>query len=320
MTEIFLKIEERIKLAQNILLTSHIDPDGDALGAMLGLRIALKKLGKKTDAFCGSKIPENLRLLPGAGELKREIDSSYDLVIGLDYGDSKRLETVFFKLPALLPQITFDHHPYLNQCGDLKAIDTCVSSTCEIICLFLNFNKIEIDKEMAVCLLTGIFADTWNLRHPNASAQTFKISGELLLKGVSLNKIIKIFAQNNLLVKSKIWGRGLKNIFFDTEVGAVFCFFSFKDLSDCGASNHDLSGLSSFIGSVPDAKFSLVLSEIEPGRLDGSLRAHPDKGIDVSQIARRFNGGGHKLSAGFKTNLKPEEVFKAIRNLIKADY
>lgn len=317
MQQKFVETKKRIDGAKNILLVSHYEPDGDALGSMLGLKIALENIGKKVDAFCASEIPENLRLLPKVKHLKREISSNYDLVIGLDYGDYKRLETVFLNLPVPLPQITFDHHPEIGQCGDLKIIDVNASSTCEIIYVFLNFSRIVLSKEAAVCLLTGIFSDTWNLRHPNASAQTFKISGELLLKGVSINKIVKISAQNNLLVKSKIWGKGLKNIFFDEETGAVFCFFSYNDLLSCGASHRDLSGLSSFISTAPNAKFSLVLAETKPGKLDGSLRALPDKDIDVSQIARALGGGGHKLSAGFKTSLKPEEVFETIRNLIR---
>jgi len=317
MQQQFLEIKKRIEAAKNILLVSHYEPDGDALGSMLGLKIAFENAGKKVDAFCSSEISENLRLLPGVRQLKREIRSDYDLVIGLDYGDCKRLETVFFNLPVSLPQITFDHHPSVNQCGDLKVVDTAASSTCEIICNFLNFSKIKIGKETAICLLAGIFSDTWNLRHPNASAQTFKISGELLLKGAPINKIVKISAQNNLLVKSKIWGRGLENIIFDEQIGAVFCFFSYKDLKEHKATYQDLSGLSSFISAVPGAKFSLVLSEIEPGKLDGSLRALPGKEIDVSKIAKALGGGGHKLSAGFKTNLKPEEVFETIRQLIK---
>ncbi len=247
MQQKFIEVKKRIDSARNILLVSHYEPDGDALGSMLGLKIALENIDKKADAFCASEIPENLRLLPKSGQLKREINSDYDLVIGLDYGDYKRLETVFFNLPVSLPQITFDHHPDINQCGDIKVVDTAASSTCEIICNFFNFSKIEIGRETAICLLAGIFADTWNLRHPNASAQTFKISGELLLKGAPLNKIIKISAQNNLLVKSKIWGVGLANIFFDEEISAVFCFFSYKDLKEHKATYHDLSGLSSFI-------------------------------------------------------------------------
>lgn len=318
MREMFLKIKERIDSAQNILLTSHVEPDGDALGSMLALRIALQNLGKSVDVFCVSKIPENLGLLPGAGELRREIDFGYDLIIGLDYGDCGRLETAALGLP--LPEITFDHHPYINQSGLFKIVDPVASSTCEIVYEFLSAGGFEINKEIAVCLLSGIFDDTWNLRHPNATARTFKVAGELLKKGVALNKVIKISGKGNTFVKTKAWGRGLASIEFDQETGLVFCFLSHNDLAEKNISHRDLSGLSSFISHVPEARFSLVLTEIAPGRLDGSLRTHPGRGIDVSKIAGVFGGGGHRLSAGFKTNLKMEEVFETIRNLIKAGY
>lgn len=317
MREKFLATKKRIDEAKNILLVGHIEPDGDALGSMLGLKIALENIGKRPDTLCVSNIPKNLLLLPGIKKTKQKINADYDLTIGLDYGDRNRLETIFFDLPAPLPEVTFDHHPYTNQSGDFGMIDTQASSSCEIVYKFLNACGLEVNKEAATCLLSGIFADTWNLRHPNASAETFVIAGQLLAKGAPLNTIVKISNQGNILVKKKAWGESLAGIKYDQDAGMIYSFLNYSELARHNIDYRDLSGLSSFISAVPEAKFSLVLTEIEPGRLDGSLRALPGKNIDVSRIAKALGGGGHKLSAGFKTNLKPDDVFETIRELMK---
>lgn len=319
MEQLFFEVKKLIDEADKILLVSHQEPDGDAWGSLLGLKIALEELGKQVDAFSLSPLPENFKFLPQSNQIKRDIQLPYDIIFGLDYGDFERLETVASGLSSLPPAITFDHHPLVNQTGKIKIIDANFSSTCEIIYQFLESNSLKIDKEIATCLLTGIFTDTWSFRHPNATAKTLQVVGELLLKGAYLNKIVKLTNQNNIDIKSKIWGRALAKINLDKEKNFIFCFLSYQDLNECQATSDDLSGLASLLGSVPEAKFSLVLAEFLPGQLDGSLRALPNKGVDVSQIAKRLGGGGHKLAAGFKTRSNPKDILEELRKLIRSN-
>jgi len=315
MESTFLEIKKAVDNANVILLASHGEPDGDALGSMLALKFSFEKLGKKTDAYCASAIPENYRFLPGIGQIKRKIEPGYDLLFGLDYGDLKRLEAGTLNIPV----ITFDHHPLINQVGEMKVVDTNFSSTCEIIYRFLEENELEIDKEIATCLLTGIFTDTWSFRHPNTTAKTLKVVGELILRGAPLRKIAGFVNQQKIDIKSKIWSRALANIHENREFSFIFCFVSFQDMQEIGATANDLSGLASLLCMAPGTKFSLVLSEESLGKIDGSFRALPDKGIDVSYFARALGGGGHRLSAGFKTEKSPKEVIKRIKQLIVSD-
>lgn len=316
MKEIFIKIKEIIDRSEKILLASHTEPDGDALGSMLGLKIALAGQNKNTDIFCASEIPANLKFLPGTREIKRNIGLDYDLVLGLDYGDLRRLETVVAGLNVALPMISFDHHPLMNQSGQIKIIDINFSSTSEIIYQFLSANGIEIDRRAATCLLTGIFTDTWSFRHPNATAETLKTVGSLVLKGAPLQRIAKFTNQINIEAKSKIWGKALANIRSDKETNFIYCFLNYQDMFESRAVTNDLSGLASLLCMVPGISFSLVLSEFAPGQIDGSMRALPDKGIDVSILAKNFGGGGHKLSAGFKAKGQPEKIIERVKDLI----
>jgi phosphoesterase RecJ-like protein len=309
----FLERKRAVDKSQKILLASHDEPDGDALGSMLALKFSFEKLGKQADIFCPLDIPENYKFLPGIGQVKKNIEAEYDLLFGVDYGDLKRLAAAALDIPL----ITFDHHPLINQAGEIKVVDTSSSSTCEIVYQFLAENELKIDKEIATCLLTGIFTDTWSFRHPNTTAKTLKVVGELLLRGASLRKIAGLVNQQKIDVKSKIWSRALANIQQDEEYDFVFCFINFRDMRELGATSPDLSGLASLLCMVPGAKFSLVLSEVTPGQLDGSFRSLPNQGTDVSYFAKALGGGGHKLSAGFKAEGTCEMIIERIKDLIK---
>jgi len=313
MKQVFIEAKKVIDGSKKILLASHLEPDGDALGSMLALKFSFEKLGKKADIFCASNIPENLRFLPGIQHIKKSVEPIYDLFFGVDYGDLKRLETT---LHMASPAITFDHHPPINQTGKIKVVDSSFSSTCEIVYQFLAENELKIDKEIATCLLTGIFTDTWSFRHPNTTARTLKVVGELLLKGAHLRKIAGFINQQKIDVKSKIWSRALANIQQDQELGFVFCFINFEDMREFGATSDDLAGLASLLCMVPRTKISLVLSEVAPERLDGSFRSLPNQGTDVSRLAKALGGGGHKLSAGFKTKGRPEDIIEKVKKLI----
>lgn len=316
MKEIFQEIKKTIDDSNRILLVSHKGPDGDALGSMLALKIVFGNLGKEADIFCPSAIPEVFLFLPEIQSRKTEVKDDYDLIFGLDYADINHLETITKDNKLALPEISFDHHPFVNQTGRLKIIDPSFSCTCEIVHQFLAINSLPLNKEIATCLLTGIFTDTWSFRHPNTSRGTLKTAAELIAKGALLNKIAKLSTRPDMEVKPKIWARALEKTTF--ESGFIYCFLNYQDLQEFQAKPSEISGLANLLCGVPEARFSLVLNEIMPGFLDGSLRALPDKGIDVSSLAKEFGGGGHKLSAGFKIEARPETIIKRIRILLAA--
>ncbi len=318
MESIFIETKKIVDSAQRILLVSHEEPDGDALGSMLALKISLEGIGKQADIFSLSEIPESFKFLPGAESVKSRLEGAYDLIWGLDYGDLKRLETISSGCCPTPPTITFDHHILANQTGLINIVDQAYSSTCEIVYCFLVVNNLKITKEIATCLLAGIFTDTWSLRHQSATANTLKIVGDLLLKGAYLSKIVKLTSRNNIYIKSKVWGKALGSIFFHSEYGFVSCFLSRQEFIECRATADDISGLSSLLCSVPEAKFSLVLSENQPGRICASLRCNGNgDNFDVSKIANIFGGGGHRMAAAFKTEAKPGEIIEKIKNLLE---
>lgn len=317
-TQLFQQIRESLKKASAILIVSHEDPDPDAIGSSLALRQAFKHLGLKSECYLPAPLPFRLNFLPDFFEIKSAVNfSDYDLFFCLDYGDFRRLP-----VPDSLPPekiITIDHH-LGDQRGEIKIIDPEASSTAEIVYNLLKENEIEINKNIAVSLLTGIAFDTGLFFHPSTSPKTIKAAADLLSKGAPFAKIIRSGLNPNFSSYSSdwsaIWSRALSRVKIDGEAGLVYSWISREDFQNCGASP-DLTKIASFISAVFPANCALFLSEQKPGEIKGSLRSEPFGGKNVASLAKILGGGGHPHAAGFKQNGTIEEVLKKVLKLIR---
>lgn len=314
----FQKIKKIIKTSKKILIVSHRDPDGDSLGSMLALKIALQNFGKEVVAISSEPIPIQFNFLPNVWQLKQKEDnSSFDLIFCLDYGSPERID-----LPLTFPEgkvrglphppnkiITIDHHLSENQIGQIKLIEPQASSTCEILYgLFENFGW-SITKGMAVCLLTGIITDTASFRNPTTSPHTLTVAGQLLSQVGSLSKIIK-YASNYDFETIRLWGQILNKIEVDKKIGLIVAALSYQDSQKINVREQDLAGFANFLNLIKEAKVSLILLEKQPRKIKGSLRS---KSLDVASLAEKLGGGGHRLAAGFETEGKIEKVVQVVK-------
>lgn len=312
--EDFIRINELLRRAKNILITAHSHPDGDAIGSMLALKLALDNRGFNSSLFCFHLPPREFLFLSGCDEIKNQLeDEEYDLVFALDYGDLNRLgidDLIKEKKPTI---ISIDHHPLSTQIGEINIIEPTVSSTAEIIYYFLQEFDYPIDKDIASCLLTGVFDDTGGFCHANTSRETLLVAGELLLKGARLNKIVKYTAPSGKSVSNtKLWGRALSRIKRDPHLGLVYSIITQEDFEGCQGKSSDLDGITSLLNTISDSKYSLLLVEYERGKTKGSLRSEEYKGVDVSKIAKALGGGGHKLASGFRIDAGPQDTLKLV--------
>lgn len=313
MKEKFNKINELIAQSKNILITSHRAPDEDAVGSALALKLALKKQDIESSVFIDSYSPKEFNFLPAHNLINSKLDNyNFDLVFGLDYGDVRRLA-----INALLEQnkptvITIDHHvdEGANHIGEVKILEP-ASSTAEIVYHYLKESNWSIDRDIATCLLTGIVGDTGGFLHANTSHQTLLFVGELLSKGIRINKIIKQILNTSAFVNnSQVLGQLLSQVEKYPELDLVYLVVNNNDFERWSKS--DLHKLASTINTVGDCKWALLLVEYEKEKTKASLRSEDFKGVDVSKIASLFGGGGHRLSSGFRINSKPEEVLKEV--------
>ena len=306
--------------AKNVLIASHQNPDPDAVSSVLTLNYVFKNMGLLSFPYLPDYPAESLSFLPGFFEIKTEVAFfEPDVIFCLDYGDFRRLrlpEHLLAKDNCRL--VTIDHHLESDQRGEIKILAPEVSSTSEIIYRWLKYSDIEINQDIATLLLTGIFSDSGGFCHVSTTSQTLKIVSELLLKGVSLNKIAKQTLDfSKPLNLSRAWGYVLARTKLDEATGLAYSWVTPADLGRFDVNLADFDGITNIISAVSRINVGLFLIEYENGKVKGSLRSEPASGKNVAQIVRPLGGGGHPYAAGFNQEGTVEEVLKKVLNLIK---
>ncbi len=299
----FDKAWKLIEPAQEIFLTTHESTDGDDLGSLLALALVLRRLGKQVSASIVGGVPGSLRFLPDSQLVSSEFeDKRYDLLIV--FGCNKLSRTGLAVLQQFTePLINFDHHPDNTGFGTVNIVDPQAAAVTELVYEFLKAKEISLDKEIATCLLTGLFTDTGGFKHANTSVSALKLAAVLLKKGARIDKIAAATMGRKSPSAVRAWAKGLENTRFDPQQKLVFSVLTAEDLAEVQASDEDLDGFVELLNNIPQAKFALLLRQ-DGEAVKGSLRSEPTKAVDVSQIARAFGGGGHKLAAGFKVKGK----------------
>lgn len=294
-----------IQNSKKILLFAHSGPDGDTAGSVLAFKEYLESIGKVADIACYDPMPLFLETLTQrVFHLPKQLDlKSYDAAIGCDSVE-RGFEKILPQLSEKTVTVIIDHHPDITTTADVVIIEAKRSSTCELIYEYLVSHQARISKNIATYLMIGILSDTGNFQHANTTSRVMEISSDLMKKGASVSKIIKATFANKKLSTLKLWGRAFEKAKINTTNGLITTVLTQKDIDECSATTEDIGQVASILNTVPGTKFSLVLSERENDLIKGSLRSEEYKGVDVSEIAHMFGGGGHKLASGFEVKGK----------------
>ena len=320
LTEQFKQIDEILRGARRVLVASHENPDPDAVSSVLTIHNVLKNEGLESLPYLPTIAPKNLNYLPGFFEIQYQIDNfEPDVLFALDYGDFKRL-----RLPSRISNksqldiVTIDHHVESDQKGKIKILEPEFSSTSEIVYHWLKYKNIEINKDVALCLLSGIISDSGGFRHVSTSPETLRIVSGLLSLGISLNKITRqILAIDRPLNFSKAWGRVLSRTKLDEKTNLAYSWIDFEDIDKAKINLTDFDGITNLISTCSPVNLGLFLVEYTKGKIKGSLRSEPYRGRDVVKIAKVLGGGGHPYAAGFQQDGTIEETLKKVLNLIE---
>lgn len=296
-----LEFKRKIEKASKILIVTHKNPDGDAIGSSLALRAAIRILGREVEVVDIDGVPERYTFLPYSFKISDGFyPQDFDMAIIVDCGGWSR--TGFFEDDELnidWPEelVVVDHHHIQNLTPGLHIIDAKASSAAQLVYYIIKQWGIGINKDIATCLMAGLSSDTGSFKHSNTTAEVFEIASELMSKGANLSKITQNIYLGKSIPRLKLWGRTLDKIKQDRELGLIFSVVTDEDLEECGADISDLDGVINLMNTIPGMKATMLLSEKEEG-FKGSLRTeHPD--IDVSELAAILGGGGHIKAAGF---------------------
>lgn len=288
----------------SFLLASHARTDGDDLGSILALTIALRSMGKKAVPLAKGGVPASLKFMPKQNEVLEDVpEDGFGALILSGCCDITR--TGIDKLiKGGYEILNIDHHQDNILFGDVNLVDKTKSSVAELVFQFLKNSGMNIDADIAKCLLTGIFTDTGSFMHPNTNASALNAAGELMKYGARTDNIGKSVNVKKDLSTFQAWGRALENTKMDPNNGMVVSVISEEDINGIGQISDDtFSGFADMLITIPEAKFSMFVKQ-EGEKIKGSIRSDEHKHVDVFKIARLMGGGGHKLASGFTINGK----------------
>lgn len=302
MNDVSAEINAKIHSAKNILIVSHVRPDGDAIGALLGLGLALQQAGKAVQMVLNDGLPASFRHLPGSEQIKKEFQGDVDLFITVDCADFKRTGKQFENFRK--PDINIDHHVTNENFGQLNLIEPEAVATSAILTEHLPEWGLEITQAVAANLATGIVTDTLGFRTSNTTPASLRQMALLMETGINMPELYNRALVSRSLSAARYWGAGLSNL--KTMDGIVYGTLRRSDRKEAGYGGNDDADLINVISAIEDHTVGMVFVE-QRDSVKISWRAL-QPGVDVAQIAKHFGGGGHKAAAGADITGTIEEI------------
>jgi len=290
-----------LRHANTVTVATHINPDGDALGSLLGAAAGLGALGKTVFASwgeSGTRVPDSYAFLPGADSIvePQEVPAT-DVFLALDCGGADRLGDLEPAAAAAGCSINIDHHPGNDLFGTLNVVVEDASSTAEIVVRLLEDLGAPIDRDIATCLYTGIVTDTGCFQYANATPDVLVLAAGLLRKGVDAPRIAQEVFESAPFNYLKLTGIVLERARLDEDRGFVYSWLTLEDLAATGVGPDETDKLIDSVRATRAADVAAIFKERPDGTYRVSLRSKGPRSVGV--IARTNGGGGHELAAGF---------------------
>jgi phosphoesterase RecJ-like protein len=296
------KARQNIQDAQNILVISHIRPDGDAVGSVLGLGLALQAAGKDVQMVLEDGVPKSFRHLTGSNQIKKRADEAYDCSIVVDCSDLTRTGETFSD--GSCPRINIDHHNTNLNFANINLVDPKATATTEILTRLLQAWEYPIELSVAEALLTGLITDTLGFRISSMSPAVLRIAADLFDTGADLPTLYAKALLTRSYRAARYWGAGLSALQLEDRL--LWTKLTIEDRKSANYPGRDDADLINILQTIEDADIFVIFIEQTDDRVKVSWRARP--GFDVSEIALQFGGGGHKPAAGAEIQGSVDEV------------
>lgn len=281
----------------SVLIGTHLNPDGDALGSALGMSLYLDSLGMPNEVICHHEPPRNLRFLPGVERVRQTPrHEKYDLGIILDLDALDRLGSTEPFFNGCARTVVIDHHIPHDAPGDVRIVDTSAPATAHILTRLLIELEAEISPAMATCLLTGIVTDTGSFRFRNTTPEALSLGAFLLEHGGDITLVNEEVFQSKTLSSVRLLGYALEKMKLGAHEQIAWTTLSAHDFEAADARDEDTEGFVNELLFITSVQIAAILREPKPGKVRCSLRSRGD--YDVAEVARHFGGGGHRNAAG----------------------
>lgn len=300
------EIRRRIQAAQTVLVTTHIRPDGDAIGSLLGLGLALRTAGKTVYMVSADGIPQSYRHLPGSQEVIQGTDQPVDLTIVVDCSDLERTGTGLAR--DVVPDVSIDHHVTNLEFARLNLVETRAVATTEIIADYLPAWGLSMNSDIAAALLTGLITDTLGFRTSNMTPKALRLAADLMETGAALPELYMRALVQRSFEAVRFWGAGLSTLQRNGNI--VWATLTMADRRSVHYSGRDDADLINVLSGIEGAFISIIFVEQPNGNIKVSWRSQP--GYDVSSTALSFGGGGHPNASGAEVQGSLEEVLSRV--------
>ena len=312
-------VVEELRSAQKFLLTTHENPDGDALGSLLGMHGVLQELGKDSCMFLSAEefpLPWEYRRMP-LDEVVTEPpgDLGDRTVVFLDCGNIDRMPAEFLQQDGV-HIVNVDHHHDNTRFGTVNLVDSHASCTAEIVWELAKELGVEMTPAIGDPLYVGLVTDTGKFMYTNTSPRSHRMAAELIEAGVDAHAIYRRLYEQLPYARLLLLSRALNAVERYEEGAVTATSLSRADFEETGADESDSEGIVDHLRAVNGTKVAVLVRELlsddRSGMRKVSMRS-TDGGVDVSRIARSLGGGGHRQAAGASTGLPLDELMSTIR-------
>ena len=290
-------ILEEIKKAQTIAVLTHESPDGDAISSSLAVMHSIKQLGKEVDVI----IPEfskDFNFLPGADKIITEgKNEPYELAISVDCTDLKRMAGGKEYYETAKTTIQIDHHSVNGMFADYNYVDPAAPSCCQVLIAMFEYYGVEITKDIATCILTGIITDTGGFQWGGVTPETFEFAAELIRKGAKIKDICRIALRKKSKAHCELEKLIYNRMEYYEDGKIALAYLTLEDYENVKAEMGDDEGLVEMLRDIEGVEVAVLLKEKEGANgFKASLRSHET--VNVSDICLLLGGGGHRGAAG----------------------
>lgn len=311
------EIAEACRTHDDFSICGHVNPDGDCLGSVLAMAHLLESMGKVVQSLVvlNDPLDEPLSCIPGADALVEAADARPSRAfITVDATADERLGDAASALRAASDlSIVIDHHEVRECDADLFLIDPSAASTTCLVWELARAAGVPLTKELAACCYTGLMTDTGRFQYQNTDARAFRAAAQMMECGIDISALSRDFFQNRSLAALRIESLAVERLELLDDGQVAFSWIESEDLIRLGAKRDDCEGIINALRSIRGVAVACILKD-HGECVRGSLRSKD--GTDVSRIAARFGGGGHKAAAGFTLDLPLDQAIGLVKQAL----
>ena len=308
-------ILEEINKAETIVILTHENPDGDAVGTSLALYHSLKQMGKNPDIII-PVLPRIFEFLPGTNEIKKESNvEKYDLAISVDCATIKMLNGFSNYFEDAKVKISIDHHSTNTMFGDFNYVSPDAPACAQVLLVVLEYLKVEVTKEIGTCILTGIITDTGGFKYSGVTAETFEFVAWLLNKGINVSKIYRKVLQTKTRANFELNRIATDRLEFFEDGKIAYTYITKEDEEKVHAESGDHEGIVETGRDIEGVEVSIFIRQTDKG-CKVSMRSN--EYVNVSDVCLLLGGGGHAHAAGVSMQCTIDQAKEKILRQVKS--